>query len=244
MVDSSGLCLPRLEAHRNLTETVYEALKSAIVENRLPSGHRLTEVAVASTFGVSTTPVREALTRLEREGLVSLIPRRGAVVRSFAAEDILGIYEIREMLEATATVKAIARRSPSLVEQLGDIVARCGPVVAALDQRGFNRLDVEFHRLIMQACGNPHLLRLYERLHDQFQMIRLRAVFLPGRPETPHAEHQQFLAAFAAGDANAAEQLIRWHIQHTALDLVSALSGEEPAQTPLRFAMLEGGSDR
>ena len=217
--------LPRLELHRNLTETVYDALKRAIIDGTLAAGHRLTQASLAATFAVSTTPIREALTRLEREGLVCLLPRRGAVVASFSPDDILEVGEVREILEAFAVRKAVERATPEVVSRLGAIVDGCRPFVEARDQRSFNHLDVEFHRLIVQTSGNRRLIRLFDILHDQFQMIRLRTVQVRGRPQIPHGEHQQILAAFAAGDASEAERLLRWHIRHTALDLVNTLSG-------------------
>lgn len=214
--------LSKLQPHRNLTETVYDALKGAIIDGSLATGYRLTEASLASTFAVSTTPIREALTRLEREGLVSLLARRGAVVVSFTADDVREVAEVRELLEAFAVRKAIERATPEMLARLRAIVEECQPFVEIRDQRSFNRLDVEFHRLIVQTSGNRRLIRLFEMLHDQFQIIRLRVVQARGRPRVPHGEHVQIMAAIVAGDASEAERLLCWHIRHAASDLVGA----------------------
>ncbi|MCL4465676.1 MAG: GntR family transcriptional regulator [Chloroflexi bacterium] len=215
--------LPRLQPHRNLTETVYDALKEAIVEGSLGAGCRLTEGALASSFGVSTTPVREALTRLEREGLVTLLPRRGAMVTSFSVDDIVEAGELRELLEGFALSKGWTRLTSEVIDRLRALVTASIPFVESEDRRAFNRLDVEFHTLIVETSGNKRLIGLFGTLHDQFQMIRLRTVRLDGRPRAAHEEHGLILAALTAGDAREAERLLRAHIRHTAADLVSAL---------------------
>lgn len=224
------LSLPRLAPHRNLAETVYGALKGAIIENSLPAGYRLTEAAIAASMDVSNTPVREALSRLEREGLVSLVPRRGAVVASFTAEDLLAITEVREALETHAVRKAIARRPSAVEERLAAILEECVPFVAVRDPRGFNRLDVEFHRLLVQASGNLHLQRAFEMLHDQVQVIRWQVFRIRGRPEMPHSEHEAIYAAFVAGDADEAERVLREHVRHAAVDLLNALAAKGDPQ--------------
>jgi DNA-binding GntR family transcriptional regulator len=219
------LSLPRVERHLNLTDSVYAALKTAIIENTLAAGSRLTEAAIAEQIGVSNTPVREAISRLEREGLVHFLPRRGAVVVSITAEDIREVLEVREVLEAHAIVRALQRRTPELDRRLSELVEQAEALVAASDQHGYSRLDMEFHRLLVQASGNGRLLRVFENMHDQFLMIRWRAFDLPGRPLAGQREHQEILAAFLTGDPLEAERRLRWHHQHTRQDLEKALAG-------------------
>ena len=218
------LNLPRVAEHRNIAETVYESLKSAILENTLKAGSRLIEASIATELGVSNTPVREALTRLEREGLVTILPRRGAVVRSFSADDILEIGEVRELIEAHAIRKSVERRTSKVLAQLEAILDQCVPLVAARDLRSLNRLDVEFHRLLVRTSGNSRLIHVFEMLHDQFQVVRWRLAYLRARPQTTYEHHRQILAAFAAGDAAEAERRLRWHIRDTTEDLVRVMS--------------------
>ncbi|MHB1132889.1 MAG: GntR family transcriptional regulator [Chloroflexota bacterium] len=216
--------LPRVERQRSLSDTVYATLKSAILENTLAAGSRLTEAALAEQLGVSNTPVREAIARLEREGLLRSLPRKGAVVATVTAADVREVLEVRALLEAHAIRHAMARRTPELERALAGVVARCESLVAAGEQHAFSQSDMQFHRLFVQAAANSRLLRLFEQMTDQFLMIRWRAFNLPGRPLAGHLEHKQILAAFCAGDAAAAEQAMCWHHQHTQQDLLAAIS--------------------
>jgi len=232
----STLKLPRVVEHRKITDTVYESVKIAILDNTLKAGSRLVESSIAAELGVSNTPVREALTRLEREGLVTILPHRGAVVSSFAIEDILEIGEVRELIEAHAIRKAVERRTPEVLAQLQAILDECAPLVEAFDLRSLNRLDVEFHRLIVRASGNRRLIHIFDMLHDQFQVVRWRLAYLRSRPQTTYQQHQQILALFATGDAVEAERHLRRHIQNTTEDLIRVMAenGESQRQTPLK----------
>lgn len=218
------LGLPRLDPHPNVAQVVYEALKSAIVEQRLASGSRLVESVLAGHFGVSTTPVREAITRLEREGLVSLLPRRGAVVSSFSAADVQEIGELRELLEVHALRRAQESWSSESAGELLALLAEGQAVVDRGEYRGYGRFDQEFHRRIVQASGNRRLVRVFEMMSDQFQMVRFQAVRLPGRPALGHREHEQIAAALAVGAGEEAERLLRAHIRHTVEDVCRFLA--------------------
>jgi DNA-binding GntR family transcriptional regulator len=217
------LTLPKVERHLSLTDSVHAMLRAAIVENHLAVGSRLTEASIAAQLGVSNTPVREAISRLEREGLVQHHPRRGAVVASIAAEDVAEVLEIRELLEAHAIGRAIERRTAELEQRLQEVVVACEELVRARELRGFTQLDLEFHRLLVQASGNSRLVRVFETMQSQFLMIRWRVFDLPDRPLAGHVEHKDILAAFLAGDAAAAERAVRWHHHHTKQDLLTAL---------------------
>ena len=218
------LSLPKVERHLSLTDSVHAMLKTAIIENGLSAGSRLTEAWIAERLGVSNTPVREAISRLEREGLVQYLPRRGAVVISITAEDIREVLEVRELLEAHAIGRAIEKRTPEVEQRLSALVDACEGLVRARDQRGFSQLDMEFHRLLVRTSGNSRLIRVFETMQDQFLMIRWRVFNLPGRPLAGHVEHKEVLAAFLAGDVEAAEKSLRWHHQHTKQDLLTALA--------------------
>ncbi|MHB1133988.1 MAG: GntR family transcriptional regulator [Chloroflexota bacterium] len=233
--------LPRIQRQRQLSETVYEQLKDAIVENVLSPGQRLVEASLAEKFGVSTTPVREALARLEREGLVELLPARGALVATLTPEDFVEILTFRELLEAHAARLAAQRRDAATTARLAELVEACEPLVAGRDQRGYGRLVAELHRAIVQSSGNRRLIRVFDTLYDQSRIIRWRAFNLPGRPDVGHQEHRQIVAAIAAGDADAAERLVREHHRHTMRDVVAAAADLAPAVASQPLAPLFTG---
>lgn len=210
---STLTALPTLGVRENLAEVVYRVLREAITDGSLAPGERLREIHLARQFGVSTTPVREALRRLEREGLVDISPRRGAVIPAYDLREIEHLYEARELVECRAVRRAAEApaRDFSRVDALFD---EASTVLDDPDQIRFNRLDVELHRALNDIGGNKQIADLAERVHRQIQRIRVRcAIHLQGRPRVSHAEHAAMVEAVRARQADRAEELARAHIQ-------------------------------
>lgn len=216
--------LPRLGEIRGLGARVYEALRRAIAAGSLPPRFRLRENALASQFGVSTTPVREALRRLEREGLVHISPNRGASVAAFDLTTARSLYDVRELLECAAIRQAAAargfdpRRADGLLEAMK-------ATAAYEDQAAFNALDVEFHRALNDLSGNTVLADLAERVHRQIQSVRAHAaIHLAGRPAVSHREHAALVQAVRRHQVRNAERLLRAHIQEVRDEVLVALA--------------------
>jgi DNA-binding GntR family transcriptional regulator len=196
----------------SLADLVYSALRDAITGGTLAPGFHLREILLARHFAVSTTPVREALRRLERDGLVSVHPHRGAVVTAFDPREIVNLYEIREVLECRAVRSAALARQHDF-SRVEELLRESKAVAKRPDQIEFNRVDVAFHRALYAIGGNLQLAELIERVHRQIQGVRVRcAIYLPGRPAISYAEHRAILAAVKARDADRAEELTRTHI--------------------------------
>lgn len=206
--------LARPAARTSLADVVCRALREGITSGRLSPGVRLREVALARHFGVSTTPIREALRWLEREGLVEVQANRGAVVAGFDPREVAHLYEVREVLERRAVRRAAGAPEPRDFARVERLLAEAHAHVDEPDQVAFNRLDVEFHRAVSDLGGNPHLAEAAERVHRQIQGVRTRcAAPLPGRPAVSQAEHQALLSAIQRRDPGAAETLVRAHIE-------------------------------
>jgi DNA-binding GntR family transcriptional regulator len=204
--------VPHVSSRGSLADLVYSALRDAIAGGTLAPGSHLREHPLARHFGVSTTPVREALRRLERDGLVSVHLHRGAVVTAFNPREIVSLYEIREVLECRAVRRAALAR-PRDFSRVEELLRESKAVAEKPDQIAFNRVDVAFHRALYEVGGNLQLAELIERVHRQIQGVRARcAIYLPGRPGISYAEHQTILAAVKARDADRAEALTRTHI--------------------------------
>lgn len=219
--------VPIVSARTSLADVVYQALRDAITSAVLSPGFRLREIALARHFGVSTTPIREALRRLEREGLVEVTPNRGAVVAAYNLRQVTDLYEVREVLECRAIRRAALARGPRDLSRVEALLAEAASVLEAPDQVEFNRLDVELHRALSDVGGNDQLAELAERVHRQIQSVRVRcAVHLPGRPTRSHAEHQAIVAAVEAGDADRAETLVRAHIDGVRDAVTRVLAGQ------------------
>ena len=216
MANESSLALARLPIlgpRARLIDVVHEALRDAIAGGVLPPGTRLREAAIAQQYGVSVTPVREAMRRLEREGLVAVSPHRGAMVSVFTARDIANLYEIHEVLQCRAARHAAAAAHCDFAA-LEALLAAMAAVLDEPDQREFNRLDLAFHRAINDMGGNPQLADLIEQTHRRILSQRIRlAVHLPGRPALSHAQHHELFIAVRTGDADRAEMLTRAHIR-------------------------------
>ncbi len=195
----------------SLADGVYFQLREAITTGALPSGYRLREVALARHFGVSTTPVREVLRRLEREGLVEISLHRGAMVAQLRPERWMDLFEVRQVLAAHAIRRAceVEHRDFSRVEA---ILAECESIVHSTTRAHFGQLDVAFHRALNDLAGNQELSELAENLHWRIQGLRIRyADSIARHMSESHQEHLAMVEAVKSRDAARAEQLALSH---------------------------------
>jgi len=213
-------------------KVVAERLRDEIQDGTLPPGTRLRQNEVARRFGVSTTPVREAFAQLQAEGLVKIDPHRGAVVFHPTTEDLREFYEIREVLESLAIVRAIPHLRPEAVRELRSLIDR---MRRTEDARRWLKLNDDFHLRLYAFAKMPRLVSLIENLRDA--STPYIHMFVAGRPPSERAdeEHQEILDACIRGDAEAAERAIREHLSSAANDLVRFLGGtpeEDSAEEP------------
>uniref|UniRef100_A0A7C3ANX0 FAD-dependent oxidoreductase n=1 Tax=Thermorudis sp. TaxID=1969470 RepID=A0A7C3ANX0_9BACT len=154
--------LPPVEVLPSLSDRVYAALKQSIADQRLKPGSKLSVPRLAAALGVSRTPVKEALERLAQDGLVTMLPNRGAYVAILRWEDVEEIYQMREMLEGLATRLAAARMDDELLARLRDLLQQGESAVRRRDIEAHIKIDLEFHRLIRARGGNRRLVRALE----------------------------------------------------------------------------------
>src|SRR5947207_1026080 len=157
---------PQLE-NLTLSQRAHAHLREEILSNRLPPGTELQELALSQRLGVSRGPIREALGRLAAEGLVTLRPRRGAVVHSLSSEDFLQAYQVREALEALAIRLAVPRLTAQELEELealADTMATCAESGHVTE---FFEANAVFHERLVDASGNTKLQEIYRRLAGQ-----------------------------------------------------------------------------
>ncbi len=218
----------------NASEVAFQAIRQAIIDGDLAPGQRLREVALARQLGISATPVREALARLQAEGLITFTPRRGAVVPCLEPQDVVEVYELRELLEAHAARRAAEKRAAgedvALLTRLATLVEEGERLVAARRVADYNQLDVAFHQTLMDLASNWRLRRVFDTVHAQVQAVRLRAITLPGRPARSQEEHARLVAAILRADADAAEAEIRHHVASVKEEVLAVLAaGRQPA---------------
>jgi DNA-binding GntR family transcriptional regulator len=193
-------------------DRAYAHVKERLLDGRFAAGTLLSENDLAQRLGVSRTPVRHAIVRLEAEGLLELYPKRGALVVPVSPSEADDVLEARLLLERHCARRAALVGRP-LGAELEAAIAEQDESVAA-GGAGFARADRHFHRAIVAAAGNVLLARQYETLRDRHQRIAATLVARdPSRVQRFVAEHREIAAALAAGDADAAERLVTAHLQ-------------------------------
>ncbi len=195
----------------SLADIIITSLRSAIIAGALPAGHRLRERDLSTLFQCSSTPVREALHRLEGEGLVKVHQRRGVEVTSLSVTEVEDMYELRIVLECYAAAKA-ARSRPS-TEALAEAAGIVAKQLRGSDDSGLDPLDAEFHRALTALARNEVVANTVERTTRQIEAVqaRVKAVVAGGRTKAA-AAHEQILAAVAEGKPQRAEKLMREHL--------------------------------
>ena len=199
----------------NLTlwQRVYTRLRDEILSGALEPGTELQEVALSENLGVSRGPIREAIGRLAAEGLVTVRPRRGAVVRELSTEEFLEAYQVREALEVMAVRLAVPRLTEADVAALETYIAEMTSCAERGDTQGFFEANSGFHRAFFDISGNRMLVDLYRGLCSQIDRYRLRSLELRGNVQRSIAEHKAILRAARAGDVERAVHLASEHIR-------------------------------
>ncbi len=217
----------RRETNR-LVEEVHERLVAMVADGRLAPNTRLYQERLAQDLGVSRTPIREALLRLEREGLVRTQPGGGIYVKALSEAEVAELYQVREILEPFAARLACERATPrdvAEVEAVHERIRRLPPTDLA---RGF-RLNHDLHTRLVRPCGNGLLLRFLEIVWAQASAVRIYAFYAQEaeRAERMVKEHHMILTAFAGGRAEEVEELLRSHIQGAHHELVERLDNRD-----------------
>ncbi len=210
---------------RKVTDWVYEELKSAIVDLRLAPGDPLREATLADQLGVSKTPVREALTRLEQEGLVETTSFKGAVVTGYSRQDLLEIYELRELLENAAARTAAESMSDADRDRLDRICRESRKLKKNHDAAGLAALISAFDDVLFEQVRNSRIRALIENLRAHLTRIGHLTAEIPGRIEASVDEHEKIVQAIAARDPELAERQMREHIRSVRDDQLRALGG-------------------
>lgn len=202
-----------VEAPERLADAVYESIRDSIMDKTLPPGARVTESAIADQLGVSKTPVREALLRLRRIGVIEPDGVRGGRVVRPSRSRIREAYEIREALEVFAVRTVAERVTGSDLERICDAADRSVERAEQGDAAGFRDWDFAFHRVIAQAAGNPRLKELIEDVYTLIGTLRQRD-FSDGSwsLDCAHA-HVRIADAIARRDTRGAETAAREHIR-------------------------------
>ena len=204
-----------------LRDVVFNTLRQAILRGELKPGERLMEIHLANKLGVSRTPIREAIRKLELEGLVLMIPRKGAEVAEITEKNLRDVLEVRAALEELAVQLACDRIDKEGIENLKRAAENFKSTLDSDDITKIAEADVAFHDIIYLATDNQRLIQLLNNLREQ--MYRYRVEYLKQKDCYPQllAEHQQIIHALENGEKDVATKLTNQHIKNQ----VSAVSG-------------------
>jgi DNA-binding GntR family transcriptional regulator len=218
-----------LSGRRTMTDAVYEQLKTAIVELRIPPGAPLREAEIAQGLSVSKTPVREALGRLEQDGLVTLNSFRSATVTEYTARDLQEIYELREIIEVAAARAAAESMSDKGLADLGRIASECVRLNAAGGGGGGGGapelvpLISEFDTVLYEEVRNRRIRAILDNLAAHLARIGRLTAEIPGRIDASVREHAQIYEAIERRDPENASRFMRDHIRSVRDDQLRAL---------------------
>ena len=200
--------LQKLPKAPNLTEMTYLSIKQSVLTGSIEPSFRLTEEHLATQLGISKSPVREALNRLEAEGLIRIEARRGASVREFTAKEIQDLYNLRVVLELHSI--SAAAITPAVLNELADSIKRTEQILAVGDRLAHIEEDLRFHRTLAEATGNGELCRIFENVQQKSLLCRYKSYELSAT-SSPLA-HKKIYKALKLGQLEDAQNAMRDHI--------------------------------
>ncbi len=222
--------MKKLKIPSNLTTMAYNSIKQYIVDGRLDEDSRLTEDFLAGQLGISKSPIREALNRLEAEGLIQIEPRKGAYLRRLTIEEINDLYDLREALEVH--VVRTAKMTPALLNDLRQSLRRQRALLKANDKAHYIQEDASFHAMLAQSTKNKYLCAVLENIQNQIWLSRRRSYDLSSSMAPDY--HEAILKALEDSDSERAQQAMRAHIRNVRERLAMSLEHKPPARSPLQ----------
>ena len=197
-------------------------MREAIVKGELKPGERLMEVQLAEEMGVSRTPVREAIRKLELEGLVVMVPRKGAYVAGLTLKDAANVFEIRGSLEGLAAALAAERITEEEINDLDRVLEDIAKAGEKGDVDTIIKKDMEFHQKLFSATRNERLAQIISNLKEQIDRFRIKSFTNPKRLKSVILEHKKILDAIKTHAENA-EKLARDHIYESEYNVMNVL---------------------
>jgi len=231
---SEEIPVPDALRYRTATEYAVATIKEWIFAGRLAPGERLDQFELGERLGMSRAPVRTALERLAGEGLVDLLPHRGAIVTEISQQDMLDLYFVRNHLESLATRLAASQLTAEQLDSLEHALTKTAAQVADGDLEAFLSTNRQFHMLIYQAAGIPILLRIINSLWDLSERYRRAYLQASARAQESTIEHRHILNLLRRRDADAAAAYMKEHNENTvrALQPLIVTAARSEAESP------------
>jgi DNA-binding GntR family transcriptional regulator len=215
MAESRDLALPSFARWTSVREEVANVLRGAIVSGEMRPGELYSASGLAERFGISATPVREAMLDLVKQGLVEVVRNRGYKVTAISETDLDHITQIRQLLEPTAASEAVPHIPATELAALRELASAIVDAAAEGDLVSYINADREFHLRLLSAAGNGRLVRIVDDLRAQTRLYGLSALVASGRLADSAQEHVEMCDLIAAGDSKKLKKLMSTHIGHT-----------------------------
>ena len=210
-----------------LRDVVFNTLRQGILTGELKPGERLMEIHLANKLGVSRTPIREAIRKLELEGLVTMIPRRGAEVAQITEKSLKDVLEVRRALDALSVELACDRINDEELAALGKACESFEKAVSTGDPKKIAQADVEFHNIIVKAAGNTRLVQLINNLSEQMYRYRFEYIKDVSTHEQLIAEHRILFDCIRNKDKTTAAKTAKLHIDNQENAIMRQLHKEQ-----------------
>lgn len=226
----------KLKKPKSLTEMVVERLKEAIINGEIGLGENISEEKLAGSFGVSRTPVRDALSILQLQGFVTVKSKRGSFVFTPTTEDVVHICEHREILESNAAELSVRKAKHAIINDLQKTVSNMAEAMRVDDPVTYGQLDIRFHQSLFTHCGNPYLVDSYNLTSGRIAALRTHLT----RPfeelrELSFAEHQRIVKLLEGEDFVTFRHLLGLHISRTLEIYTKALDENREMERKLSF---------
>ena len=223
---TTSLFQPMMES-RPIREIAYEVLKHAIITGEIPAGERIVETDYAERLHISRTPLREALRKLERDGLVEYVLRRGVVVRAFTIADVEEIYTIRNALEMLTLPAIIRNATEEDIAGLKERLREMDEVMAHGDIETLSPMARAFHSQLTALCRQNRILRVIEGQDEFITRFSDMAIRQENRRSQAHEEHYKLVEYVEKRDLEHLEKLMRKHIERSKENCLAALAAQK-----------------
>ena len=212
---------------RPIREIAYDVLKKAIITGEIPAGERIVETEYADRLHISRTPLREALRKLERDGLVEYVMRRGVIVHAFTTEDVEQIYTIRNSLEMLTLPYIIENATAEDIAALREKLAEMDRLAEKDDTESLSPLAREFHAMLTSISGKNRILRVIEGQDEYIRRFSAMAIKQEDRRDAAHQEHHKLVDLVEAKDLAGFEALMKHHIDRSKECCLAALAAQK-----------------
>jgi DNA-binding GntR family transcriptional regulator len=216
----------RIDEPKLLSEDIADSIRAAIIKGKFKPGEKISEGDLAESMGISRTPLREAFRKLENEGFIEIIPRKGAVVTGIDPNEVNDLYEIKSTLEGLAARLASANMQKRDIKRLERINEELKDLIDKNDLEAFYRAHTKFHEVFNKLSANRRLIHMISNLNDHFKRFGIVSLTFPGQYEKAIKQHGEIIEAFKKGDEKAVEEKVRTNVMTGGKVLIQHLRRE------------------